>query len=535
VNSGPSTNAPPSGRVATVWCAALVAGGLLLLSADEINATEDASTSFASAYVAGWSLDHGRYLVEQGQYLEALEAFDTALEMAESDDVRAEALLQRGSVLSMFLDAPEDAVRVYDTIVAKYPSSADAEPALFQAGMVLFDASDFKRAADYFERYLKLFPRGASAATAEFLLRQARTRAGESPPPPVTLPSSAIVRVRVKKGLGTALVDAAAPLAVDPQVANGIAISLRARAGLVHWADDSEGVPELSIASMGPLRLRTGKLVQRFRGRLVVTAQGDTLQIVNHVGVEEYLYGVVTRESVASWPAEALKVQAIASRSYALYQAEHRRRFTYDLVADEGSQVYGGMDGESDAARRAVDATRGMVMSYKGQTILAMFSSNTGWHTGDAGFIFTTSLPYLKATPDPYSPGEAMGRWTRTFSEGEVRRRLSARLGKPLGRISELRAIRQCPSGRIVRIAVVHEHGSYEMPTRPTIGRALELPDILVGIRHEGDQFVFAGGGFGHGVGLSQWGAKAMAERGYKAPEILSFYYRNAELVQLLP
>jgi stage II sporulation protein D len=286
---------------------------------------------------------------------------------------------------------------------------------------------------------------------------------------------------------------------------------------------------------MGPLRLRTGKLVQRFRGRLVVTAQGDTLQIVNHVGVEEYLYGVVTRESVASWPAEALKVQAIASRSYALYQAEHRRRFTYDLVADEGSQVYGGMDGESDAARRAVDATRGMVMSYKGQTILAMFSSNTGWHTGDAGFIFTTSLPYLKATPDPYSPGEAMGRWTRTFSEAEVRRRLSARLGKPLGRISELRAIRQCPSGRIVRIAVVHEHGSYEMPTRPTIGRALELPDILVGIRHEGDQFVFAGGGFGHGVGLSQWGAKAMAERGYKAPEILSFYYRNAELVQLLP
>ncbi len=535
MNRGPAAIAGRLERAAAVWCAALGAGGLVLLSAGEIDATEAAPTSFASAYVAGWSLDNGRYLTEQGQYLEAMEAFDTALEMAESDDVRAEALLQKGSVLSMFLDAPEDSVRVYDTIVAKYPSSADAEPALFQAGMVLFDAGDFMRAADYFDRYLKRYPQGASAATAEFLLRQAHTRAGEPPPPPATLPSSAIVRVRVKKGLGTAMVDAAAPLALDPRVANGVAISLRARAGLVYWADDSEGVPELCIGSKGPLRLRTGRLVQSFRGRLVVTAQGDTLQIVNHVGVEEYLYGVVTRESVASWPAEALKAQAIASRSYALYQAQHRRRFSYDMVADEGSQVYGGVDGESDAARRAVDATHGLVMSYKGQPILAMFSSNTGWHTGDAGYIFKTAVPYLTAVPDPYSPNETMGRWTRSFSEPDMRRRLSGILGKPLGRITALRPTKQCPSGRIVRVEVVHEHGSYEMPTRPTLGRALELPDILVGIRREGGRFIFAGGGFGHGVGLSQWGAKAMAERGFRATEILGFYYRNAELVRLRP
>ena len=518
-------------RGASSCCACCVA---VLLVPDALLA-ESPPVPFASAYVARWSLDNGRYLIELGQYLEAMEAFDAAQEMAESDDVRAEAMLQKGSVLSMFLDAPEDAVRVYDTIVAKYPTSVDAEPALFQAGMVLFDTSDFKRASEYFERYLRVYPRGSSAASAEFLLRQARARLGEPYLPPVVSPPSTLVRVRVARGLGYATVNAATPLVLEPMVSRGSVLTLQARAGRVYWSDDSEGVQELSIRADGPLRLRSGKFTQRFRGQLVVTAQGDSLQVVNHVGVEEYLYGVVTRESVASWPAEALKVQAIASRSYALYQAQHRRRFAYDMVANEGSQVYGGVDGESDAARRAVDATRGLVMSYKGQPILAMFSSNTGWHTADAGYIFSTSVPYLTAIPDPYSPNEKMGHWTRSFSERELRQRLSTRLGKPLGRIIALRPTKQCPSGRIVRIEVVHENGANEMPTRPTLGRALELPDILVGIRREGEQFVFAGGGFGHGVGLSQWGAKAMAEKGFKAPEILSFYYRGADMIRLRP
>lgn len=535
MNSDPASRANLADWVAVAWCAVLGTGCLTLPSAYGAASAETSSVPFASAYVAGWSLDNGRYLVEQGQYLEAMEAFDTAVEMAESDDVRAEALLQKGSVLSMFLDAPEDAVQIYDTILAKFPNVADAESAVFQAGMVLFDAGQFERAADYLERYLKRYPEGTSAASADFLLRQARAQLGERLPPPTLLPPSALVRVRLTKGLRTATIDATAPLAIEPRVSLGPTLALHARDGLVHWADGSEGVPELSISAEGPLRLLAGKSALRLRGRLVVTAQGDTLQIVNHVGVEEYLYGVVTRESVASWPAEALKVQAIASRSYALYQVEHRRRFSYDMVANEGSQVYGGVDGESEAARQAVEATRGMVMAYAGRPILAMFSSNTGWHTGDSGYIFTTAMPYLKAIPDPYSPNETMGRWTRSFGEPEVRRKLSERLGKPLGRIVALRPTKQCPSGRIVRIEVVDEHGSYEMPTRPTLGRALELPDILVGIRHEGERFVFAGGGFGHGVGLSQWGAKAMAERGFRAPEILGFYYRNAELVRLRP
>ena len=77
---------------------------------------------------------------------------------------------------------------------------------------------------------------------------------------------------------------------------------------------------------------------------------------------------------------------------------------------------------------------------------------------------------------------------------------------------------------------IVDEGGTRRMRTRPTLGRAMDLPEILLDIRRDRDRFVFSGGGFGHGVGMSQWGARAMAVQGFAASEILAFYYRGAEL-----
>ena len=511
----------------------LYAVGLMLLAWSNVAQSE--AVPFTSAYVARWNLDNGSYLVDTGQYLEAIEAFDTAIEMAESDEVRAEGLLLKGSVLSVFLDAPEDAVKAYDTVVTRYPTAADAEPALFQAGMVLFDAGEFRRAAAYFERYVQRFPKGVSAASAEFLLKQSRAKFSEPPVVATVPPPSAMVRIRILKGADEVSVSSAGVLSTSPQVASGSRITLRARSGLVVGGSSREGLREVVITAEKPLRLRTAKSERQYRGRFVITAFGDTLQVVNLIGVEQYLYGVVTKESVSSWPLEALKAQAIASRSYALYNTQRPRTASFDMVNDEGSQVYGGIDGESAAARRAVDETRGMVMAYRGRPIYAMFTSNTGWHSGDARYIFDQPLPYLLAVPDPYSPNETMGRWTRKFSAAEIRERLSAQVRKPFGRIREIRPIAGCPSGRAVRVQVVDEYGVHEMRTRQTLGRALKLPDILFSVRREGDQFVFTGGGFGHGVGLSQWGSKAMADKGFKAGEILAFYYQNAELVRLAP
>ena len=122
-----------------------------------------------------------------------------------------------------------------------------------------------------------------------------------------------------------------------------------------------------------------------------------------------------------------------------------------------------------------------------------------------------------------------MGRWTRSYTASELRRKLSE-IGVQLGVIRSITPRVTCQSGRIVRADIIDDHGSHVMRTRPTLGRALKLPEILLTVQRNGDQFVFTGGGFGHGVGLSQWGAKAMADKGLNARDILAFYYHGAEL-----
>lgn len=564
-----------------------MASALIALASGLAGAAEP--SPFTSTFVARWNLTHGRYLVDIGEYLEAIEAFDTAIEMADAAEVRSDAQLQKASVLSLFLDAPDESVAVYEALLARDPASAAAEAALLRAGMVLFDRGQYARAATYFDRYVQRYPNGASRGSAEFLLRQSRARSETAPAPSIALPTATAspalppsptavpgriptetarsthvptaaapaatptapvsprptpvaapaalppsieeVRIRVFKGHKNVRIEADSTLTLTPALAGGRAVELTARGGLVS-VDGQEGVPEVTIGAERDLTLRAGGSVRRYRGRLTVRADGGTLLIVNRVGIEEYLYGVVTKESAASWPPEALQTQAIASRTYALYQVQHRRERGWDMVDDEGSQVYGGVDGESASGRRAVDQTRGQVLVYRGRPIYAMFTSNTGWYTGDPKFIFDQPLPYLNAVPDPYSPSEQLGRWTRTYSTEQVRRALGD-IGVRLGPIRAIEPRVTCPSGRIVRVAIEDDSGAHLMRTRPTLGRALKLPEILVEIRRDGDRFVFAGGGFGHGVGLSQWGAKNMASKGHTARDILAFYYRGAELTTL--
>ena len=276
-----------------------------------------------------------------------------------------------------------------------------------------------------------------------------------APPPAADNAPSVEVRVRVFRGHRKLRVEADGELTVTPALATGHAIELSAHDGLVSVGSQA-GVREVSIRAASPLALRDDRTARHYRGGLSVRADGDTLTIVNNVGMEDYLYGVVTKESVPSWPLEALKAQAIASRTYALYQIQHRRDRAYDMVDDEGSQVYGGVEGESTPGHRAVDETRGIVLAYRDRPIYAMFTANTGWHTGDPKFVFDQALPYLNAVPDPYSPGEQLGRWTRTYSAADIQRAL-AEIGVRLGPVQAIRPLVTCPSGRIIRVAIEDE------------------------------------------------------------------------------
>lgn len=171
-----------------------------------------------------------------------------------------------------------------------------------------------------------------------------------------------------------------------------------------------EGKQELA----GPLKFIRGtaplQLDERlYRGSLEVTAVGNRLQVINVVGIDQYLYGVITREMPHDWPAEALQAQAVAARSYAL---ANRYRGSFDLYADVRSQVYGGIEAETTSARAAVDATARQVLFHDGKVANTFFFSSSGGRTADVTEVWGSKpIPYLVSVEDPYDTVSPYHRW----------------------------------------------------------------------------------------------------------------------------
>ena len=263
-----------------------------------------------------------------------------------------------------------------------------------------------------------------------------------------------------------------------------------------------------------------------------ILLKDNKIEVINYVNIEEYLYGVVPSESPSSWHIEALKAQAIAARTYVIYQMAHSKEREYDVMDDERSQVYGGVKAEKVSSTNAVNATMGQVLAYKGKPIYAMFTASSGWHTADPKDIFNQPLPYLQGFPDEYSKGERHGQWIVKKDRDEIEKGLKA-IGINISGITDIKPDVVDKSGRIIKVLISYEGGSKVLRTRTTLRRATDMMEILFGIEKDGDTYIFKGGGFGHGVGMSQWGAKDMAEKGKTAEEILSFYYRGAELKKM--
>jgi stage II sporulation protein D len=273
-----------------------------------------------------------------------------------------------------------------------------------------------------------------------------------------------------------------------------------------------------------------GKL---FLGRVAIHADPGTkrLMAINRLPIETYLLGIVGSEMSPSWPLEALKAQAVAARTYALFRRMLMRAANqpYDLDSSVLSQVYLGADRIRPSVVQAVAETRGEVLSFHHRLVEALFHSTCGGTTVSAMQAFGRAVPYLTPRHCGFCNDSANYRWKMKLSLRELSTRLEDAhlIG---GKIEQFE--REAPEEPIDVKAGKKKNRLSAKAVRAAVGYTVLPSDRFVAETH-GSSVEFEGRGFGHGVGLCQWGAHGLAVRGRGYKDIVSHYYAGAEVKRI--
>ncbi|AFY65312.1 SpoIID/LytB domain-containing protein [Geitlerinema sp. PCC 7407] len=270
-----------------------------------------------------------------------------------------------------------------------------------------------------------------------------------------------------------------------------------------------------------------------YRGRVLLVPSSGGLTAVNYVDLEHYLYSVLGSEMSPSWPLEALKAQAVAARSYALYQRKTAGNTVFDVGDTQSWQVYEGVSKEAPSTVAAVSGTAGQVLTYNGQIIEAVFHSSSGGYTANVEDVWSEPRQYLRAVQDfDNIPENKNAQWEVAFSDAELGNLISG-----VGTVLDIAPVRQTPEGRMVSVRVRGTGGERTL-SGSALRQALGLKSTRFSVAAGSDRtkaasgsvFVFRGGGWGHGIGMSQWGAYNLAKQGKDYQTILSHYYQNTLL-----
>ena len=281
-----------------------------------------------------------------------------------------------------------------------------------------------------------------------------------------------------------------------------------------------------------------------YRGKLRIELEGrDRLKVINTVGMEEYLRGVVPNEMFAD--GAACQVQAVISRTYAMYVRDVERKHRkdgFDICTTGHCQVYRGMDSERPLSDRGVDSTRGEIVTYRRKPIFSAYHANAGGVTQTVDEAWPGSIranfPYLCSVESPYdaTAGTLNGynwcyHWQRQITPKEIGDRLR-RWGNDPGDVRDLVVKKKTDSGRVKEMEIVGSRRNVRLRRPSEVRAALQVPSPRFELKKGSKGFELTGWGRGHGVGLSQHGALGMSRAGYTYDQILGHYYRGVELTK---
>ena len=336
-------------------------------------------------------------------------------------------------------------------------------------------------------------------------------------------------------------------------------VTVRQRNGMISirsgGSNIGDGFEEVIIVprdGKGLLRFKDN----RYRGMFKILPHGTNLELINVVHMDDYLKGVVPPEigKVGEEEFEAVKAQAVAARTYSMSHLSQYPDKEYDMKSDVSDQVYHGVEVEEPLVSRAIDKTRGYVIKYGDQFINAYYHSTCGGYTDDIDEVWNkASEPYLRAVHDSeYCSWSKYYEWRESYTGKQLKMMIEQYLSSERGRqisiddITDVYVRSRTVGGRVLELIVKTRGGDYSFGRdrirwvfRRSSNPELILQSARFKIEAEYDgkgklsRAEFIGGGYGHGVGMCQCGAIGMSRAGREFSDILSFYYKNTELVKL--
>jgi stage II sporulation protein D len=274
----------------------------------------------------------------------------------------------------------------------------------------------------------------------------------------------------------------------------------------------------------------------------IIKASNGKFAAINTLGVEDYLKGVIGREMSPGGPIEALKAQAIAARTHAMFSAEDSLGAPYDLVANI-SQAYQGIDRRTRRVQDAVDATRNEVISYRGTLVPTFFHASCGGHTASIEEVWKQTVQKAASSsampPSVYCSAcaaTAHHQWQADVTHSSFTKKMKS-WGAKIGELVRVEVMGRTASGRVSQVRLIGSHGNETISSeklRSLIGYNV-LKSGFFEVEKTSGGILFKGEGWGHGVGLCQFGAQRMAERGATCRQILAHYFPGSKIVSYKP